>query len=50
MKKDKAILIKITENQFTTYKTLCKKHGLNMSQRLRNFIDQEIIILNKIYK
>ena len=45
MKKEKTILIRIDETQHTEYKALCKKHGLNMSQRFRNFIIQEIKIL-----
>ena len=45
MKKEKTILIRIDETQHTEYKTLCKKHGLNMSQRFRNFIENEILIL-----
>ncbi len=42
MKKEKAILIRIEEKLHTEYKKLCKEHGLNMSQRFRNFIATEI--------
>jgi hypothetical protein len=42
MKKEKTILIRLEEEQHNQYKELCKKHGLNMSQRFRNFIIEEI--------
>ena len=42
MKKVKTILIRLEEEQHNEYKELCKKHGLNMSQRFRNFITEEI--------
>lgn len=45
MKKDTTLLIRLEKKQHNEYKKLCKKHGLNMSQRFRNFIDNEIVIL-----
>lgn len=45
MKKEKTILIRLEEKLHTEYKQLCKKHGLNMSQRFRNFITNEIVKL-----
>lgn len=42
MKKEKTILIRLDEESQMEYKKLCKKHGLNMSQRIRNFIESEI--------
>ena len=47
MKKEKTILIRLEEALHTEYKELCKKHGLNMSQRFRNFIETEIKELKK---
>ena len=45
MKKEKTMLIRIEEELHSEYKKLCKKHGLNMSQRIRNLIENEIIKL-----
>ena len=45
MKKEKSILIRVEYEKHVEYKKLCKKNGLNMSQRFRNFIDNEIKIL-----
>jgi len=45
MKKEKTILIRVEEDVHKKYKELCKKHGLNMSQRFRNFIEKEIELL-----
>lgn len=42
MKKEKTILIRLNEDLHSEYKALCKKHGFNMSQRFRNFIENEI--------
>lgn len=42
MKKEKTFLIRVDEDLHTEYKTLCKKHGFNMSQKIRNFIEREI--------
>lgn len=47
MIKEKTFLIRVDETLHTEYKELCKNHGLNMSQRIRNFIQQEIKELNK---
>ena len=44
---DKTILIRINEDKLVEYNNLCKKHGLNKSQRFRNFIDSEIKKLKK---
>jgi len=40
--KVKGFLFKIEESSLEEYKLLCKKNGLNMSQRIRNFINEEI--------
>ena len=42
MKKEKTVLIRLSEEQYGKYKNMCKKQGFNMSQRFRNFIDKEI--------
>jgi antitoxin component of RelBE/YafQ-DinJ toxin-antitoxin module len=42
MKKEKTFLIRVDEDLHTEYKKLCKKYGFNMSQRIRNFIEEEI--------
>ena len=47
MKKEKGILIRLDEDLHKKYKELCKKNGLNMSQRFRNFISNEIKFLTK---
>lgn len=47
MKKEKTLLIRVDEELHAEYKKLCKHHGLNMSQRIRNFIESEIKNLNK---
>ena len=36
------ILIRLEDKLRDEYRDLCKKHGLNMSQRFRNFINEEI--------
>jgi antitoxin component of RelBE/YafQ-DinJ toxin-antitoxin module len=45
VKKDKTLLIRLEKEKHIEYKNLCKKHGLNMSQRFRNFINNEIKLL-----
>ena len=40
--KEKTFLIRIEEEIHNDYKTLCKENGYNMSQRIRNFIENEI--------
>jgi len=42
MKKIKTFLIRIEAEKLKEYNFLCKKHGLNKSQRFRNFIESEI--------
>lgn len=42
MKKEKSILIKLSEEQYNEYRNFCKEHGFNMSQRFRNFINEEL--------
>ena len=42
MKKETSILIRLETDSQTEYKSLCKKHGNNMSQRIRNFIEKEV--------
>ena len=36
------ILIRLEDKLRDEYRALCKEHGLNMSQRFRNFINEEI--------
>jgi len=50
MNKNKTVLIRAEENILNEYKLLCKKHGLNMSQRFRNFINEEIKTLSDAKK
>ena len=45
MKKNKTILIKIDEATYTEYREICNRYSINMSQKIRNFINYEI---NKI--
>ena len=40
--KKKSILINLEEDTYDKYKKLCKEKGLNMSQRIRNFIKNEL--------
>jgi hypothetical protein len=47
MKKEKSLLIRMEEQMYQHYKILCKEHGFNMTQRIRNFIKNEIEIYNK---
>jgi antitoxin component of RelBE/YafQ-DinJ toxin-antitoxin module len=42
MGKKKSILIRLDEEDHQKYKKLCKDNGFNMSQRLRNFVKNEI--------
>jgi hypothetical protein len=43
MKKEKTIIIRIEESLFVKYKEICKINGYNMSQRIRNFLEKEIV-------
>lgn len=43
----KTFLIELDFDTHKQYKELCKKHGLNMTQQLRNFIEREIIRLKE---
>ncbi len=47
MKKEKSILIRLEEQTYQQYKLLCKEHGFNMTQRVRNFIKNEIENYNR---
>jgi antitoxin component of RelBE/YafQ-DinJ toxin-antitoxin module len=38
----KSIIIRIEENTYEKYKKIIQENGLNMSKRIRNFIDSEI--------
>jgi antitoxin component of RelBE/YafQ-DinJ toxin-antitoxin module len=38
----KSIIIRIEENVYKEYKKIVQENGLNMSKRIRNFIDSEI--------
>lgn len=40
--KDKQLLIKLEAKLHEQYKEFCKKNGLNLSQRIRNFIQSEL--------
>lgn len=42
MKKETSILIRLETDSQEEYKSICKKHGYNMSQRIRNFIEKEV--------
>lgn len=42
MKKEKTFIIRLDEGLHNTYKKMCKVKGYNMSQRIRNFIKDEI--------
>jgi len=39
---EKTIIIRLKEDLHNEYKKLCKSNGYNMSQRLRNFIINEL--------
>ena len=43
MKKEKTIIIRIEESLFVKYKEICKINGYNMSQRIRNFLEKEVV-------
>lgn len=40
--KNKQILVKIESELYQSYKNLCKEKGYNMSQRIRNFIENDL--------
>jgi hypothetical protein len=40
--KEKTFIIRIEDVVHNDYKKLCKENGFNMSQRIRNFIKNEI--------
>lgn len=40
--KEKTFLIRLEEDLHKQYKELCKLKGYNMSQRIRNFIENEL--------
>ncbi len=40
--KEKTFLIRVEQTIHNDYKDLCKENGFNMSQRIRNFIINEI--------
>ena len=46
MEKQKTFIIRINPIEYEEYKKICKEHGFNISQKIRNFITNEI----KIYK
>jgi hypothetical protein len=47
MEKQKSILVRLDESDYQKYKKLCKDNGFNMTQRVRNFIKNEIEINKK---
>jgi ribosomal protein L37E len=42
MNKEKTIIIRLEEDLHNKYKKLCKENGYNLSQRIRNYILNEI--------
>ena len=42
MKTEKTFLLRLDEYLHNQYKKMCKEKGYNMSQRLRNFIENEL--------
>lgn len=42
MNKDKTVIFRLSKEKYDRYKNMCKKQGFNMSQRFRNFIDEEL--------
>lgn len=42
MNKEKAFFIRVEENLLIEYKSISKKMGYNMSQRIRNYMKKEI--------
>jgi hypothetical protein len=42
MKKEKTFLLRLDESLYDQYKKLCKEKGYNISQKLRNFIENEL--------
>jgi ribosomal protein L37E len=42
MKKEKTFLLRLDEETFSQYKKICKENGYNMTQRIRNFIENEL--------
>lgn len=42
MKKEKNMIIRLSEKLLSEYKTLCEEEGYSMSKRIRNFILSEI--------
>ncbi len=39
--------LRISQDDLNKYKNLCKKNQINMSARLRNLINNDIILLEK---
>lgn len=46
MKKEKNIIIRVPEEMLNEYKTLCEENGYSMSKKIRNYIINEIKIMN----
>lgn len=42
MKKEKNMIVRLSEELLSEYKALCEKRGYSMSKRVRNFILNEI--------
>lgn len=42
MKKEKNIIIRVSEETFVKYKNLCEEGGYAMSKKIRNYIINEI--------
>jgi len=42
MKTEKTFLLRLEESLHNKYKKMCKEKGYNMTQRLRNFIENEL--------
>lgn len=42
MKKEKNMIIRMSEELLSEYKSMCEKKGYSMSKRIRNYISDEI--------
>jgi predicted DNA binding CopG/RHH family protein len=42
MKKDKQILIRIDDDLYTSIKSWCERNGVNLSKKIRNYLESEI--------
>jgi ribosomal protein L37E len=49
MKKEKTFLLRLDEETFNQYKKVCKENGYNMTQRIRNFIENELSLKKVVF-